>query len=58
MMKIFRQVLLHIFSLILYFPLIIVLFLYLALHPTKMDIFFIGIQAILGYMNKSKEAKE
>lgn len=50
-MKVF---LLHIVSVLFYWPLVTVLFLYLIWHPDKMATFFIGMEAITKIMDKKK----
>lgn len=47
-----KLLLLHILAIILYFPVVLVLFLYLAARPTKMATFLFGLQAILDVFDK------
>jgi len=53
--RILKMLVLHLVSMILYFPLVIILFLYLMLRPDKMTTFFIGIEAITNMVGRKSQ---
>ena len=57
-MKILKLTALHIFSILLYFPLVTVLFLGLIFQPSKMIDFYFGLQAITEVFGKKSNKNE
>jgi len=53
-----KKIALHLVSIILYFPLVIILFFYLAGRPSKMDYFYIALQALINIFDKGRKIEE
>ena len=49
-----KKVLLHFVSIVLYFPVVCLMFLYLVFKPYKMVTFYLGLEAILDIMDKKE----
>lgn len=45
-----RKVIIHLINIIFYWPLVIVMFVYLIFHPNQMTNFMYGLEAITNYL--------
>jgi hypothetical protein len=53
-MKLLKVTVLQLISILLYFPIVTILFLYLLTHPSRMNSFYFGIEALLKLFNRKK----
>lgn len=50
-----KRLILHLISIIFYFPIVIIMFWYLLFHPKKMEDFYLGMEAITNILLDKKE---
>ena len=53
-----NKLLLHAVGIVFYFPVVVVMFLYFLLNPSKLNDFYLGIEVLLGIWSKAKEVQK